>query len=157
MRAAATVSQVRLGLGAVIVFLVVAFNGVVTDVRVHRSVPVAEAVRQLKEQLPPGQPLVSLGGHVDCLFPYYYGPPTITPRPWPTAANDPGADLTYFCFNCPGDSRPALPFAWEEIAAITMDRNQLAAPERVVVVGRRLPATDGVQSLHALPVSAAAR
>jgi 4-amino-4-deoxy-L-arabinose transferase-like glycosyltransferase len=155
-RAAATVLQVRLGLGVLVVFLVIAFNGVVTDARVHRSVRVAEAVRQLKELLPPGQPLVSLGGHVDCLFPYYYGPPTITPRPWPTG-NNRDAELTYFCFNCPGDSRPALPFAWEEIAAITMDRNQQAAPERVVVVGRRLPSADGPQRLHALPVGATGR
>jgi 4-amino-4-deoxy-L-arabinose transferase-like glycosyltransferase len=153
-RDTATALQLRLSLTALVAFLAIGFNGVVTDARVHRSLPVAESVRLLKEKLPPGQPLVSLG-HVDCLFPYYYGPPTITPLPWPTAAADPDPRLTYFCFNCPGDRRPTLPFAWQEIDAICMDRNRQETPERVVVVGLRLPANE--PSLPALPVGGAPR
>jgi hypothetical protein len=146
--------QVRLSVFALVAFLVILFNGVVTDVRVYRSVRVAESVRLLKEKLPPGQPLVSIGGHVDCLFPYYYGPPIITPRAWPAPGSD-GDNLAYFCFNCPGDSRPALPFAWRELAAISMDRNRQDRPERVVVVGMRLPAAGA--ALQAMPVSSAGR
>ena len=37
-------------------------------------------------------------------------------------------------------SRPALPFAWEKVAVISIDRNHHTPPENVVVVGRRLPA-----------------
>ena len=48
------------------------------------------------------------------------------------------ADLEYFCFDCPGAVRPLLPFAWEEIAAVPMDRVRMDPPERVVVVGRRV-------------------
>jgi hypothetical protein len=152
----ATPLQVRLSVFALVAFLVILFGGVVTDVRVYRSVNVAESVRQLKEKLPPGQPLVSIGGHVDCLFPYYYGPPMITPQAWPAPGSDPDPGLTYFCFNSPGGSRPSLPFAWQELAAIPMDRNRLDRPERVVVVGMRLPDASS-QPLQALPVSAAGR
>jgi 4-amino-4-deoxy-L-arabinose transferase-like glycosyltransferase len=158
VRAAATPLQVRLSVFALVAFLVILFNGVVTDVRVKRSVNVAESMRQLKEKLPPGQPLVSIAGHVECLFPYYYGPPIIAPRPWPAPGSDPDPSLTYFCFNCPADMRPSLPFAWREIAAITMDRNKQDRPERVVVVGMRLPAATGSPPpLQALPVSGAGR
>jgi 4-amino-4-deoxy-L-arabinose transferase-like glycosyltransferase len=156
VRAAATPLQVRLSVFVLVAFLLILFNGVVTDVRVYRSVPVAESVRQLKEQLPPGQALVSIGGHVDCLFPYYYGPPLIAPRPWPAPGSEPDPSLTYFCFNCPGDTRPALPFAWREIAAINMDRNRQDRPERVVVVGMRLTTATG-SPLNALPVSGVGR
>jgi hypothetical protein len=56
-------------------------------------------------------------------------------------SSDNGADLLsrenfYFCFDCDGASRPALPFAWQEVAAISMDRNHHVRPERVVVIGR---------------------
>jgi len=149
MRSAASAVQLRLSVMALVAFLAIGFGGVVTDARVQRSLPVAESVRLLKEKLPPGQPLVSLG-HVDCLFPYYYGPPTITPLPWPTAAAAHDPRLTYFCFNYVGDSRPTLPFAWQEIDAICMDRNRQETPERVVVVGLRLPAHE--LPLPALPV-----
>jgi 4-amino-4-deoxy-L-arabinose transferase-like glycosyltransferase len=155
VRAAATPLQVRLSVFGLVAFLVILFNGVVTDVRVYRSVRVAESVRELKEKLPPGQPLVSIGGHVDCLFPYYYGPPIITPRAWPAPGSEGDPGWTYFCFNCAGDSRPSLPFAWREIAAITMDRNRQERPERVVVVGMRLPAAG--LPLQAQPVSGVGR
>ena len=60
---------------------------------------------------------------------------------------------TYFCFNYAGDSRPTLPFAWRDIGAICMDRNRQATPERVVVVGLRLPApAEPAPPLPVLPV-----
>jgi hypothetical protein len=140
VRAAATLAHVRLAVLVLVVFLVIAFTGVVTDVRVRRSVPLARAVRLLKDKLPPGQPLVSLDSPVDCLFSYYYGPTIIPAQPCPAVGSAPAPRWSYFCFNAPGDSRPSLPFPWEEIAALNMDRNQHPVPERVVVVGRRLPA-----------------
>jgi hypothetical protein len=127
--------RVRAGVLALAGFMAVTFAGVFTDVRMRRREDTAAAVARLKEQLPPGQRLVSFG-HVDALFAYHYGIP-IAPRPWPTAGGRGVAGLSYFCFDCPGTGRPILPFAWEEVAAISMDRNHQVPPERVVVVGRR--------------------
>jgi 4-amino-4-deoxy-L-arabinose transferase-like glycosyltransferase len=117
--------------------LALTFTGVFTDVRVRHSVDAAAEMRRLRERLPAGQHLVSLG-HIDCLFPYYYGLPFLERHPWPAAAvRD---DVTYFCIECPGDARPTLPFAWREVGTVNLDRNQHPVPERVVVVGQRLPA-----------------
>ena len=93
-----------------------------------------------KEQLPPGHRLVSLG-HVDLLFVFYYG--SVVERvPVPIKADDPAMEEgVCFCFNSCNGERPALPFAWEELAVISMERNRMSTPERVVVVGRRLPGT----------------
>jgi 4-amino-4-deoxy-L-arabinose transferase-like glycosyltransferase len=139
VRAGGSAANVRLGLLALGCFLVVTFTGVVTDVRWRRSTDAAAEMRELKSKLPPGQALVSLGGHTDSLFGYLYGLPLITPRPWPPGHGDPGPDVPYFCIVCPGDSRPPMDFAWEEIGVVSLDRNRHPQPERVVVVGRRLP------------------
>lgn len=133
--------RVRMGVLAVACFLVLTFTGVATDVRLHRSEDASGAMSRLKEKLPPGQPLVSLGGHTDSLFTYLYGLPLLTPRPWPADGNALGEGVAYFCFACDGDSRPMLPFAWEEVGAVCVDRNHHPSPQRVVVVGRRLPVT----------------
>jgi 4-amino-4-deoxy-L-arabinose transferase-like glycosyltransferase len=131
-------SQAPLPVLALACFMAMTFSGVVSDIRLRRSEQVADAVRQLKETLPPGQPLVSLGGHIHSLFAYHYGLPFIASRPWPTS-DDQVADLAYFCFAATGESRPQLPFAWEEVGAISVDRNHHPVPQRVTVVGRRLP------------------
>jgi 4-amino-4-deoxy-L-arabinose transferase-like glycosyltransferase len=139
VRARAGAAGPRAAVLAVAAFLALTFTGVGTDVRLRRSEDASAAVRRLKERLPAGQPLVSLGGHTDSLFGYLYGLPLITPRPWPTNWGEVD-EIGAFCFVWPGDSRPALPFAWEEVGAVSLDRNHHAVPERVVVVGRRLPA-----------------
>ena len=51
-------------------------------------------------------------------------------------------DATWFCFSSVGDYRAPLPFAWEELAVISVDRNWHAKAENVVVVGRRLASHD---------------
>jgi hypothetical protein len=103
-------------------------------------------MRRLKDRLPRGQQLVSIDGHTDSLFAYLYGQPFITPGTWPVAGPDAGAGLTYFCFVSPGDSRPPLPFAWDEVGVVSLDRNHRPVPERVVVVGRRVPAASSAQA-----------
>ena len=134
-------SRVRTAVLALAGFLVITFIGAITDVRLRRSENAAEAMRRLKEKLPPDQQLVSINGHTDGLFAYYYGLPIIAPRPWPTTANGAGEDLTYFCFVWSGGTRPDLPFAWEEVGIVSLDRNRHPTPQRAVIVGRRLPAT----------------
>jgi 4-amino-4-deoxy-L-arabinose transferase-like glycosyltransferase len=120
-------------------FMVVTFTGVITDIRLRRSEDAGAAIARLKEKLPPGQQLVSFGGHTDSLFAYHFGFPLILPRPWPVTAEDAGPEATYFSFVSEGTSRRSLPFPWEEVGVVSLDRNQQEPPERVVVVGRRLP------------------
>ncbi|MCI0685333.1 MAG: glycosyltransferase family 39 protein [Gemmataceae bacterium] len=142
-RRAANAGQVRLAVLALAGFLVMTFTGVITNVRLRTSEHADEAMRAVKQELPPGQQLVSIGrvnGRMPALFAYHYGLPFITPQPWPTRNNGGGGDLDYFCFMTSGDARPALPFAWEEIGAVSLDRNRQAIPKRLAVVGRRLPA-----------------
>jgi 4-amino-4-deoxy-L-arabinose transferase-like glycosyltransferase len=122
------------------IFMVITFTGVITDYRLRRSEDAAVTTARLKEKLPGGQQLVSLGGHTDSLFAYHFGFPIILPRPWPKTDHDPGSDAAYFSFVSEGTSRPGLPFPWEEIGTVSLDRNHREPPERVVVVGRRLPA-----------------
>lgn len=129
-------AAVGLALGAA-VFAV----GVMVDVRVRRADDTAAAVARVAGLIPPGAELVSLG-QVDALFAYYYEKP-IPARPnpfWPGALRPehvpPG---TYFCFLTKAILRPDLPFPWEEVAAVPMDRFRQPIPIDVLVVGRRLP------------------
>jgi 4-amino-4-deoxy-L-arabinose transferase-like glycosyltransferase len=131
---------------AVAVFMAVTFAGVGTDIRLRLSEDGAAAMRRLKDRLPSGQQLVSLDGHTDSLFAYLYGQPFITPGTWPAPGPDAGAGLTYFCFVSPGDRRPPLPFAWDEVGVVSLDRNHRPVPERVVVVGRRVPTPSSAQA-----------
>jgi 4-amino-4-deoxy-L-arabinose transferase-like glycosyltransferase len=129
-RRAGNATRVRTVVLTVTCFMVLTLTGIVTDIRVRRSADQAGAVALLKQRLPSRQRLVSLG-HVDDLFAYYYELPI---------AIVPPADLTvqadaYFCIDSYCGARPPLPFAWEEIAIIPMDRNRRDQPERAVVVG----------------------
>jgi 4-amino-4-deoxy-L-arabinose transferase-like glycosyltransferase len=138
--------QARTAILTVATMTAVTMTGIVHNVRMRRSCEPAAAMRALKEKLPANHHLVSFGP-LSQLFPYYYGLPIIEPRPMPTSDNDP--TLKYFCFNCSATSRPDLPFAWREIGAIPLDRNQKKIPERVVVVGLRLNGDAGVASENA--------
>jgi 4-amino-4-deoxy-L-arabinose transferase-like glycosyltransferase len=131
--------RVRTAVLAVAVFMVFSFAGIATNVKVRRSEDQAGAIARLKEKLPPGQRLVSFG-HVDLLFVFYYGQP-VEMVPVPKKAGDPGTEESLcFCFDSYNGVRPALPFAWDELAVISMVRNRTPNPDRMVVVGRRRPA-----------------
>ena len=135
-------SRVRTGVLALTFFMAFTFAGVLMDVRLRWAERPEADVARLKERLPPGERLVSFD-HVATLFTYLYGDP-IPARPWPNAAGDVTDDVRYFCFTvAEGMERPALPFAWEKVAVIDVDRNHHTPPENVVVVGRRLPAPPG--------------
>ena len=135
-------SRVRTGVAALAIFMALTFAGVFMDVRLRWAERPEADVARLKEQLPPGERLVSFD-HVATLFTYLYGDP-IPARPWPNAAGDATDDVHYFCFTVvEGMNRPALPFAWEQVAVIDVDRNHHTPPENVVVVGRRLPPSPG--------------
>jgi 4-amino-4-deoxy-L-arabinose transferase-like glycosyltransferase len=131
------VSRVRLAVVAVAGFMVLSCTGIITNVRARRSEDQATTIARLKEQLPPGQRLVGFG-EVDDLFAYYYALP-IDCLPMPANANDPAAArVDYFCCGSVTGDRPVLPFAWQELTTISMDRNHHVRPERAMVVGRVL-------------------
>jgi hypothetical protein len=93
-----------------------------------------EAVAGLKRRMPAGVGLSSLGP-VHHLFAYHYADP-IALRPPPEMA---GAEVPeWFCVTVEGPQRPALPFAWREEAAVSMDRKRSDRPRAVTVVGRRV-------------------
>jgi 4-amino-4-deoxy-L-arabinose transferase-like glycosyltransferase len=128
-------SRVRLGVMAVGAFMTLTFVVVLIDVRIRRSEHTRESVAHLKELLPASETLYSFG-HVDSLFAYYYEKP-IVPLSWTAARANRVDDADYFCFFNEGTGRPALPFDWQEIAAVSVDRNHQEPPDTVVVVGRR--------------------
>ena len=140
-RAGAEASRRWGGVLALAAFMAITFAGVMIDVRLRRAEKTDADMARLRERLPPGQRLVSFN-HVATLFTYLYGDP-IPARPWPNTAGDVGDDVSYFCFTCYGAGRPPLPFAWEEVGAVSVDRNHHTSPEIVVVVGRRLPSASG--------------
>jgi hypothetical protein len=110
--------------------------------------PVA-AVDQIKE-IVGDAPLVSLTP-IDHRFAYLYREP-IAELNWPRAVNDLPADAEYFCFmRHPADTAEAreagrgrtwtrtpgtLPFAWEEIATLCVERRLRNFPQRMLVLGR---------------------
>jgi 4-amino-4-deoxy-L-arabinose transferase-like glycosyltransferase len=133
------VARVRTGVLAIAAFMVITFTGIVTNAKIRRSEDQAGAMARLKAKLPPGQKLVSFG-HVDLLFVFHYGQP-VELVPVPKKEHDLGTDENLcFCFDSLNGSRPTLPFAWDELAVISMVRNRTPNPDRVVVVGRRRPA-----------------
>jgi hypothetical protein len=130
-------AKTRTAVLAVAFFMVLAFTGIVTDARVRRSEDQASAVAGLKLRLPANHRLVSYG-HVDLLFEYHYGQ-QIQCVALPTKDDEfPSDDDVYFCFCSINGLRPNLPFAFEEVANISMERNQTPNPERTVVVGHRI-------------------
>jgi 4-amino-4-deoxy-L-arabinose transferase-like glycosyltransferase len=130
-----TPSQVRKVALATACFMVLLLTGLMTNTLVRRAEDQAGAMTHLKEQLPPAHRLVSFG-HIHSNFAYYYGQP-ITPLPYlPTASDLPTDDNTLFCFDVGEEGRPQLPFDWDRLAVISMDRNHHDIPEYAVVVGR---------------------
>jgi 4-amino-4-deoxy-L-arabinose transferase-like glycosyltransferase len=124
--------QIRTGVIGLAGFMVLTYAGIVVNVIIRRSADAPAAVAALKVRLPAGTRLASLNG-VHHLFAYLFDQP-IELLAWPLAEEP---DLEWFCFSSVGDFRAPLPFAWEEVAVIPVDRNFHSPPENIVVVGRR--------------------
>jgi hypothetical protein len=109
----------------------------------------APAVDQIK-QIVASDRLVSLTP-IDHRFAYLYKQP-ITELAWPTKVADLPANVEYFCFmRHPVDtaekreagrgrtwttSPGTLPFAWEEVATLCVERRVRDYPQRMLVLGR---------------------
>jgi 4-amino-4-deoxy-L-arabinose transferase-like glycosyltransferase len=124
------------GLPAVAALLGLGYASVAVSTMVRTSEDAAGAVAALKERLPTGHRLVSFE-RVHHTFAYHYISP-IELRPFPTALGDLADGHTYFCFDRYGRVGESLPFAWEEVAVVSCDRNRKTRPDTEVVVGRAI-------------------
>jgi 4-amino-4-deoxy-L-arabinose transferase-like glycosyltransferase len=135
---------------AVATFAGLAYTGLMVNVYAARWNDPTQLVGQFKSHVADPTTLVSLSP-IDHRFAYYYETP-ITEISWPKSVDGLPPDVDYFCFmRNPGDkaaSRRAgrgrtwattpgtLPFAWEEIASICVERRFRDGPQRSVILGR---------------------
>ena len=131
-------------------FAGLAYAGVAINVNAARWNDPTATVARLKERLPLDATLVSFTA-IEHRFAYYYQAP-IAELGWPIELGDLPADVEYFCFmRNPGDTAKrraagrgrtwtttpgTLPFAWEEVTSICVERRIRNEPQRTVVLGR---------------------
>ena len=126
--------QTYTGILSIAVFAGLTYAGLALNMRIRASHDTAGEIASVKEALPKGQRLVSLGA-VDHRFVYYFKQP-ITLLPWPNDAATFDPDVSYFCFNLYGGRQP--PFPWEEVAVVDCHRFGHPQALRKVAVGRRI-------------------
>jgi hypothetical protein len=121
--------------GAVTIALACAVihTGALTDSRAEYTNDVAMLVAPVRERMPETAVVVGLG-EVHAAVRYHLGREVPRPLPWEPPVVPPGA---YFCFNMYHGRRPSLPFEWEEIGVISVDRFRDRKPECEVLVGWR--------------------
>jgi hypothetical protein len=56
----------------------------------------------------------------------------------PTRAGDVPEEGVFFCYHRFGGGPLLLPFAWEEVDTISMERDRRRPPDRDIVIGRPL-------------------
>jgi hypothetical protein len=133
------------------------YNGVWCSALAHRWVDLAPRVQELRARIADPEKLVSLGP-VDSRFAYHHGD-LIREVPWPRSLEDVPEGLDFFCFDWRStdtvESRRvwrgmktwttpgALPFLWEEVGRVGVDRRDRTPPRVAVVVGRVVRAPDG--------------
>ena len=89
--------------------------------------------------------------HVHHVFLPYFGD-TVPLLPWPETTADLPSDVDYFCVHVGGQEEPQLPFAWEPVASLSVDRNRHKVPEERIVVGRIIHDTEQVASTPQMSV-----
>jgi 4-amino-4-deoxy-L-arabinose transferase-like glycosyltransferase len=121
--------------GAVAVALAcgVLHTGVLTDARVNYTNDVELAVAPVNARLSADATMVGIG-EVHAAVRYHLHREVPRPLPWEKPVVPPGA---YFCFNMYHGARPVLPFEWDEIGVVSVDRFRDRKPECEVLVGRR--------------------
>lgn len=129
---------IMIGMTATACFLGLTYSTLLVFVRQKISEDAPGAIAQLRDQIPEGQSLVSIGP-AHHLFLLLYDKPVPQLRvDEPKAIDQAGTD--YFCFWVwSGGMKPAdIPFAWEQVASISCDRNKRANPIDNMVIGRRI-------------------
>jgi 4-amino-4-deoxy-L-arabinose transferase-like glycosyltransferase len=128
----------------------VVVSGIKVNVNAGRWYDPTTGVEEFKSLLPAATELVSLTA-IDHRFAYYYGS-QIDELVWPREVSDIPPNVEYFCFmRLPGDSAASrqagrgrtwqstpgtLPFAWDEVAAASFDRQKDSKLATIVVLGR---------------------
>ena len=123
----------------VAVLLGLTYNGPLVNRLVQADNAMEAAVARVKQQVPPGEPLVSFG-FAHHQFVYYFGD-AIKVQPWPDGETDWDPRVRYFCFQrCLGGFEREVPFAWEQIGEISCERYPMQYPRTTMVIGRRIDA-----------------
>jgi len=148
------------GVLAVAAFLGFFFNGFVLSSEQRAAPHTRQQVAHVRDRLPPGARLVSLG-LTDHLFAFYFERPIPCLPPPSQAAERKAAwdDVTYFCYapGVVGGSLADIPFAWEPLGVVSSDRVRQQPPQRPVYIGRRIrPEAGGRQGAVAPPPSSRA-
>ena len=111
----------RAGVLAVAVFMGLSYTIMVMTFQMRTANDPSAEVARIREMLPPGERLISLG-KVHHLFAYYYGQP-IEMRKLPRRQVAPNVEDRYFCFaEDPGTEPLQIPFDWEPIAEVSCER-----------------------------------
>ncbi|MBY0228538.1 MAG: glycosyltransferase family 39 protein [Gemmataceae bacterium] len=121
---------------ALALFAALAVGGAMANVRARWLQDAGPAVARIKAALPPGTRLASIG-QMRSLFLYHFGDP-VEPRPI-----DGIEEGGYFVTPSNPAAPPHLPFAWEVVGFVSLDRRRSEKPAQLLVVGRRLPALAG--------------
>ncbi len=145
-------AHAQVGILAVTGFLGMTYTGVVVGVLIQTSNDPSAEVAAVRELIPPGERLVSLG-RVHHLFAYYYQEP-IELRRISKSTGTIKFENTYFCFTeDPGFPTPKIPFAWDRVTEISCERARSSRPLTKVVVGKcKTGPTDTIGRLSSLPV-----
>jgi 4-amino-4-deoxy-L-arabinose transferase-like glycosyltransferase len=120
-----------IGIGALGAFMVMLYNGAIVNQLSATSEHAREAVARLKSRLPDDATMSSFGP-IHHKFAYEFGRPIRLMSERETETGE------WFCYTSVGGKRRPLPFAFEEVASISMDRHYSPNPMVEVVVCRRL-------------------
>jgi 4-amino-4-deoxy-L-arabinose transferase-like glycosyltransferase len=116
-------------------FVGLLFSGLITNVVIARGRPLAQHLAEVRQRLPKGAQLVSIGP-ADPTFAFFCGAP-MRQLPWEPAELAKESDWTYFCVDL-RDSRIKCDFPYEELAVACCEPHDSPHPVGLVLVGRRL-------------------
>jgi 4-amino-4-deoxy-L-arabinose transferase-like glycosyltransferase len=133
LRHARSTGGIVAGAAAVAAACAVIHTGALTEARAAYTNDIAALVAPVRSKVPDDAEIVGLG-EVHAAVRYHLHREVPRPYPWEEPEVPPGA---YFCFNMYGGERPKLPFAWEEVGVISVDRFRDRKPECEVLVGKR--------------------
>jgi hypothetical protein len=116
-------------------FLSLTYNAVVISRTQAVCRDMESTIARGRHHIPQGISLVSIGW-VQHRFSYHYPEPIkVVPHKQESLLT---SDVTWFCMDSAFGKLPELPFDWELVAAIPVDRYERYGPERAsVIIGRR--------------------
>jgi 4-amino-4-deoxy-L-arabinose transferase-like glycosyltransferase len=127
--------KAKAGVWALGAFLGLTYSGVVVNCQMRVMHDIGASVAAAKERLPLGVPLVSLGV-VHHTFRYHFGQP-IPVVPWSALGGT--VDCEYFCFDDTPQKRKSIPWKWQPVARVSVDKNCSAETAKdAVMLGRRI-------------------